>query len=66
MGQVSVLDKLAFLQRTSGILLSFSLFEWKCCYGGINMVFRIYANLNEQLNEAGWVDELYNSAKGVC
>ena len=30
------------------------------------MVFRIYANLNEQLNEAGWVDELYNSAKGVC
>ncbi|KIM29917.1 hypothetical protein M408DRAFT_328383 [Serendipita vermifera MAFF 305830] len=24
---------------------------------------KIYANLNEQLNEAGWVDELYNSAK---
>jgi hypothetical protein len=26
---------------------------------------RIYTHLHEQLNEAGWLDDLYDSAKGV-
>lgn len=34
------------------------------CSSLLVMLYRIYAHLNEMLNEDGWLDDLYDSAKG--